>query len=148
VRQGAATLKEMRRLHTLFLPIVFLEAYCAEQIARATTVHSKTFLGVMIFLAFYTGLQGFYFRRKRLLPALEKLHRDPNDARALNQWRGSIVINLCLASAIAVYGIVLRFMGAGRRVSWPFFVSALILMLVWRPQLDLRGEASNTGIAQ
>jgi hypothetical protein len=59
-------------------------------------------------------------------------------------WRFSTLLSLVLAESIALYGFVLRFMGASRRVSWPFFVCALILMVVWRPQLELSAGLSGT----
>jgi hypothetical protein len=148
MEQGAAELRQMRILLAVFLLTVLLLAYAAEEMAGTTAGYSETYLGVMICLAILNGMQAYYFRRNRLFPALDKLRQDPNDSSALKQWRGSITINLCLTEAIALYGFMLRFIGASRRVSWPFLGAALILMLVWRPQLDLRGEASKTGIAQ
>jgi hypothetical protein len=58
------------------------------------------------------------------------------------------LVSLVFAMTICLYGLVLRFLGAARLVSWSFYLAALILMLVWRPQLDLRGEASYSGITQ
>jgi hypothetical protein len=148
MEQGAAELRQMRILLAVFLLTVLLLAYAAEEMAGTITGYSKTYLGVMICLAILNGLQACYFRRKRLIPALDKLRQNPNDSSALKQWRGSITVNLSLTEAIALYGFMLRFMGASRRVSLPFFAGALILMLVLRPQLDLAGEAPTTEIAQ
>ena len=104
--------------------------------------YSKVFLGLMITLTILNWLQAYYFRRKRLSPALEKLHRDPSDSRALEQWRGSITVILCLLESIALYGCILRIFGWSRPVSWPFFGLALITMLAWRPQLEVGAGAS------
>jgi hypothetical protein len=142
--QGADALRQTRILHSVFLLTVLLLAYAAEQMARTITGYSETYLGLIICLAILNGLQADYFRRKRLFPALEKLRRDPNDSSALQQWRRSITVNLALTEEIALYGFMLRFMGASRRVSWPFFVSALILMMLWRPQLELSANVSST----
>jgi hypothetical protein len=140
--QGPAALREMQILHAVFLLAVFLLVYAAEQLRRTTTGYSKVFLGLMISLAILNWLQAYYFRRKRRIPVLGKLHLDPSDTRALKQWRGAIAVILSLAESIAFYGCILRLFGGSRLVSWPFFGLALILMLVWRPQLQLGAVTS------
>lgn len=142
--QGAATLKQMRIIHGVLLLFLFLVAYQAEQLAGTGTGYSKTFPGTLALVAVFDGLIALYFRRKRLSPALEKLRRDSNDTGALKEWRFSTLLSLVLAESIALYGFVLQFMGASRRVSWPFFISALILMMVWRPQFELSANVSST----
>jgi len=52
---------------------------------------------------------------------------------------------LVLAVSVALYGLVLRVLGASRLVAWPFFLLALSLMLAWRPQLDLSGDVPEAG---
>lgn len=142
--QGAATLKQMRITHAVFLLSLLLFAYQAEQLEGAGTGNSTILPGALVLAAVFDGLIALYFRRKRLSPALEKLRRDSNDTGALTEWRFSTLLSLVLAESIALYGFVLRFMGASRRVSWPFFVCALILMVVWRPQLELSAGLSGT----
>jgi hypothetical protein len=148
MEQGAAALRQMRITQRLFLFTVFLIAYQAEQMAGIGTGYSSVFLGVIASVAVFDAFLAFYFRRKRLFPALEKLHLYANDTGALKEWRFSIILSLALTESIALYGFVLRILGASRRVSWPFFLASWILMLVWRPRLDLRGAASNTEVSQ
>jgi hypothetical protein len=130
--------------HAVFLLSLLLFAYQAEQLEGAGTGNSTILPGALVLAAVFDGLIALYFRRKRLSPALEKLRRDSNDTGALTEWRFSTLLSLVLAESIALYGFVLRFMGASRRVSWPFFVCALILMVVWRPQLELSAGLSGT----
>jgi hypothetical protein len=144
VAQGEAALRRMRILHAVFFLSVVLLAQGAEQMAGTATGYSTIFLGMMIYLAIFDGLIAYYFRRKRLHPALDKLRRDPNDAGALKEWRIMTLLSLSLTFSIALYGFVLRFFGAGRPVSWPFFLLALLLMVVWRPQLELGADVSGT----
>jgi hypothetical protein len=148
VEQGVASLRQMRFIHAVFSLTVFWIGYQAERMAGTGTGYSSVFLGAIISGAVFDALLAFYFRRKRLLPALEKLRRYANDTGALKEWRFSTILSLTLTESIALYGLVMRVLGASRRVSWPFFGVALILMLIWRPQLDLGSEASNAGAAQ
>jgi len=134
----------MRILHAVFLLSVLLIFQQAEQLAGARTRYSMVFLAAIVFVAGIDGLLALYFRRKKLLPASEKLRRFANDTNALKEWRLSTLLILTLTESIALYGLVLRVMGASRRVSWPFFVTALILIVAWRPQLDFGSQAPDT----
>jgi hypothetical protein len=135
-------------VYAVYLGCVFLIAHQAEQLAGTGTGYSTTFLGVMVFFGVFDGLIAYSIRRKKLFPALDRLRRDPIDAGALKEWRFSTNLSLVLTMSIALYGLVLRILGGSRLISWPFFVAALLLMLMWRPQLDLAREPSNTKSAQ
>jgi hypothetical protein len=146
VGESAASLKQMRIVHTIFVVAVLLQAYVTEQTVGkgARTGLPANFIGAIVLVASFEVLLAYFFWRKRLLPSAEKLRLDPLDRRALQQWRGSTLLILVLSMSVGLHGIVLRFMGASRQVSWPFFVSALILMVVWRPQLELGADVSGT----
>ena len=142
--QGAASLRQVRIIHAIFLLAVLLEFYNSEMLAGNGSGVSATFLAGIVLVASFDLLLAYFFRLRRLSPALEKLRSDPNDANALKQWRGAHILILVLTMSVALYGLVLRAMGAGRRVAWPFFVLALIMMLLWRPQLDLSADGSES----
>ncbi len=144
---AATNLKQMRIIHMIFVVAVFLYAQTAEQIVGKTNpgtraAPSATLLDGMIFAAGLDGLVAYYFRRTKLERALDKLRRDQNDQDALKQWRAFTLLSLVLSLSIGLYGFALRFLGASRRVSWSFFLVALVLMLVWRPRLELTTEPS------
>ena len=143
--KGAASLRQMRIVYVVFLVAVLLQIYNSEWLAGNGAGYSMTFLAGIIIVAGFDVLIAYYFRRKKLFPALEKLRRDPNDIGALKQWWGATILVLVLAVSVALYGLVLRVLGASRRVAWPFFLLALILMLAWRPQLDLSGDVPEAG---
>ena len=139
---AAANLKQMRLIHSIFVVALFLYALTAEQIigkanVAARNVPSATLLAGMAFLAGLDGLVAYYFRRSKLEPALDKLRLDQNDSGALRQWRLATIVSMVLALSIGLYGFALRFLGADRRVAWAFFAAALVLMLLWRPKLEL-----------
>ena len=139
---AAANLKQMRVIHVTFVVVVFLYALTAEQtIGRANAATrntpSATLFGGITFVAGLDGLVAYYFRRTKLEHALDKLRRNQNDQDALKQWRFATLLSLILALSVGLYGFALRFLGASRRVSWSFFLVALILMLLWRPKIEL-----------
>jgi len=139
--QLASSLRQMRIVHGIFAVAIVLYAYTAEQLTgkNGSGVQSEFLYGI-ITVAGLDGLIAYYFRRTKLLPALEKLRMNANDSEALKQWRFSTILSMCLALSIALYGFVLRFLGASRHVSWSFYVAALVLLLIWRPQLEIANE--------
>jgi hypothetical protein len=145
---GAAALRQMRMVHAVFVTAVLLFVLEAELLARNEMINSPTVPIAIAVVAVLDVNIGYAFRRIKLNPALRKLRVEPNDSDALKQWRSSTMVSLVLALTVGFYGLVLRFLGAVRLVSWPFYLVALILFLVWRPQLDHGGEAANTGGAQ
>jgi len=142
VGQCAVALREMRVIYAVFLFSVVLYTIVAEQfLAKAEGSVSLTFVVAFTVLAVLNGLVAQYFRRKKLVPSLEKLRRNPGDVAALKEWRFSTLLSLVLAEPIALLGVALRALGGGRNVAWPFFAAALILLLIWRPQLEFDAEA-------
>lgn len=142
---AAVNLKQMKIIHVIFVVAVFLYALTAEQILGKVSdvtrnAASATLLVGMALAAGLDGLVAYYFRRSKLEPALDKLRRNQNDQDALKQWRFATILSLVLALSIGLYGFALRFLGASRRVSWSFFLVALILMLLWRPKIELASE--------
>ena len=84
--------------------------------------------------------------RKRFLHlANEELRRDPNDARALSQWRKITMMSMVLAMSIGLYGFTLRTMGDSQLVEWLFFFASVVLLFLWRPRL---GDATSSSEGQ
>ena len=141
---GATALRRMRIVHGIMFLWILVDAWLAERFAQNASEFSIAFLKVIVIACAGDVLVAYYFRRKKVLPALEKLRRDPNDGGALKLWREGTIVVAVLAVSVALFGFVLRFMGAGRRFSWPFFLVGLVLMLIWRPQLDLSDDIQQT----
>ena len=143
----AASLKQMRIIHYIFLVAIVLYAYAGEMVAGknssgVTSVAPSAMIYSFAGLGFVDVLLAYYFRRAKLRPAVEKLRRDSNDSGGLIQWRQHTLVSLILALSISLYGFALRFLGAPPRVAWGFYVAALILLLAWRPNLELPVGAS------
>jgi hypothetical protein len=134
----------MRIVHAVFVAALAMYAYVAELAAgkNGSGVSDAMLYGI-VFAASLDGLIAFYFRRTKLLPALETLRRDPNRSDALKNWRFSTLVSMVLVLSIGLYGFVLRFLGASQRVSWSFYVAALILLLLWRPKLELGADEAS-----
>lgn len=138
---AAASLRQMRIIHLVFIIASILYAYSAEFVVKKgeAGVQAAMIEGIVC-AAGFDVLIAYYFRRTKLYPALEKLHLAPSDPEALKNWRFSTLLTMALVLPIAIYGFVLRFLGAPRNVAVSFYSAALILLVVWRPKLELRPE--------
>lgn len=145
---GAASLRRMRVLQAVFMAIVALYGYAAESLAPRGVELEAPFLKGVAVAAACTVLLAYFIRRKKLSPALEKLRVNPDDSEALKSWRFTILISLILAETVALFGLLIRITGGSRGASWPFFLVALILMVIWGPRLSVDNRGSATKAVQ
>ena len=103
---------------------------------RASLVTSITILAIaMIFAALVV-------RGKMVKPAKQRLQVQIDDADALKRWRMGSLLSFVFVELVALYGFVLRALGATRSQTWPFYLAAILIMLIWTPSLDLRSSGS------
>src|SRR5438270_7105661 len=63
----------------------------------------------------------FLMRKSFVSAPAEILPSSPEDAAAINRWRSGTLISYALAEAIALYGLVLHFLGSSFTQLGPFF---------------------------
>jgi hypothetical protein len=76
----------------------------------------------------------FVVRRTLVLRSAESLASNPDDSLTLNHWKTGYIATYALCEALAVFGIVLRFMGCNFQQSVPFYVGGLVLLLFFGPR--------------
>jgi uncharacterized sodium:solute symporter family permease YidK len=67
-------------------------------------------------------------------PAERALQENPENAVALNRWRAGYIVSFALSEAVALYGVLLCFVGLRFSQVVPFFVAGFILMLFFGPR--------------
>lgn len=141
MKEAAASLRQMRTTHFIFVITVGLYAYASELVygKNGSQIGAPFLYGMTLMAALEFALM-MYFRRTKLEPAAEKLRRDINDAQALKQWRFGNLVSMVLLISIAMYGFALRAVGAAKPVSWCFYLFAFIALLLTRPKLELPAE--------
>lgn len=92
-------------------------------IFHAFTVMSITMVAVI-----------FIVRRSFLAPAEAILAVQPDDARALARWRSYYLLQWGLSEAIALYGLVLHFLGFTLVQVAPFFIGSFLLLAFFPPR--------------
>jgi hypothetical protein len=72
-------------------------------------------------------------RRKLVVPALTLLGTQPDDPSALARWQSGYIATWALSVCIALYGLVLRYLGFDFRQLLPFFIAGCALMVFYTP---------------
>jgi len=135
--QQEIALKVLRSIHAIFVTSILLYAFVAEKVMqRSSSAPSPTFVTSMTILAIAMTLMAAAVRRRIVTPAIERLRVESEDLRALNRWRIGAMISFVLVECVALCGFVLRVLGASRPQTLPFYLVAILLMLVWTSRLD------------
>lgn len=133
------TLRKVRVLHAVFLLTMFLYI-CMLSIVRPVGQGVQfTFVLALGFLALSDLGIALFFRKQKVEASVETLRTHPDDPAALNQWCVGMILSFCFAETIALFGFVLKILGADWKIAGAFFAFAVLLMLLWTPRLDLPG---------
>lgn len=84
-------------------------------------------------------------RRIQILSVETLLESQPKDPKALLRWRQGYIITYCLSLSIALYGVVLHFLGFLLSQVAPFFVAGLVLILFLGPKAIPNDASSQSG---
>lgn len=76
----------------------------------------------------------FVVRRTLVFRAAASLATEPGDLLSLSQWRTGYIATYALCEALALFGLVLRFMGGNLQASGPYYLGGFILLFFFRPQ--------------
>ena len=74
----------------------------------------------------------FVVRRTLVLRAEQTLASQPDDVISLNHWKTGFVATYALCEALALFGLVLRFLGCDFQQSAPFYLGGFVLLFFFR----------------
>ena len=80
----------------------------------------------------------FVVRRTLVLRAAASLATEPDDLISLNHWRTGYIATYALCEALALFGLVQRFLGSGLQQSVPYYLGGFILLFFFRPRQPVR----------
>jgi F0F1-type ATP synthase membrane subunit c/vacuolar-type H+-ATPase subunit K len=128
------SLKTLRAVQWSMLASILLCGYAGE--LAGGSVHAVDPTVSYIFTTLGVALVGVIFvvRRTLVLRAAESLAIHPEDNLSLNQWRTGYFATYALCEALALFGLVLRFLGGGFQQSVPYYVGGFILLFFFRPK--------------
>jgi hypothetical protein len=76
----------------------------------------------------------FVVRRTLVLRPAEDLASRPDDSISLSHWKSGYIATYVLCEALALFGLVLRFLGFTFQQSLPFYVAGFVLLLFFGPR--------------
>jgi hypothetical protein len=76
----------------------------------------------------------FVVRRTLVLRSAETLATHPDDSLTLNHWKSGYIATYALCEALAVFGLVLRFLGNRFEQSLPFYIGGFVLLFFFGPR--------------
>jgi len=77
---------------------------------------------------------GQTIRSRKIPPAFDTLRAKPDDLASLTQWRTGAMISACLAESVALFGVVVYFLGGRVIQVAPFLVGGLAALIFWWPK--------------
>jgi hypothetical protein len=136
-------LRTLRTTHTLFLLSILFYAFLGERLMQRPAAYrgSRMLIVTMAMLAVALAGAAAILRGRTVTPSADTLRRDPQDLPALKRWQMGSLTSLAICESVALCGLALRARGAALNVVLPFYLAGFVLMLAWRPRLDL----SSTG---
>jgi len=76
----------------------------------------------------------FVVRRTLVLRSAENLVVHPDDSATLNHWKSGYITTYALCEALALFGLILRFMGCSFQQSLPFYIGGFVLLFFFGPR--------------
>ena len=73
-------------------------------------------------------------RRTLILQSEATLRTGATDVGTLNRWRSGYIVTYALSESLALFGLILRFMGFNLVQVAPFYLAGFILMLFFGPR--------------
>ena len=75
----------------------------------------------------------FVVRRTLVFRAAASLASQPEDTLSLNQWRTGYIATYALCEALALFGLILRFVGGNLQQAVPYYLGGFVLLFFFRP---------------
>jgi len=86
------------------------------------------------FVAAASLAAGQTIRSRKISPAFDTLREKPDDLFSLGQLRTGAVISACAAESVAVFGVVVYFLGGPAWQVAPFLGVGALALLFWWPK--------------
>jgi hypothetical protein len=81
----------------------------------------------------------FVVRRTLVLRSAESLAIHPDDLATLHHWRSGYLVTYALCEALALFGLIQRFMGFNLEQSLPYYVGGAVLLFFFGPKEPVAG---------
>jgi hypothetical protein len=76
----------------------------------------------------------FVVRRTLVIRSASSLASQPEDLLSLNHWKTGYLATYALCEALALFGLVQRFLGGNLQQSVPYYLGGVVLLAFFRPR--------------
>ncbi len=128
------TVRTLRTVQCALLGSIILYAVLSAVLgSRARTVDPSL---SYVFTTAAVAIVGVIFvvRRTLVQRSAESLAARPDDSLTLGHWKSGYITTYALCEALALFGLILRFMGCHFQQSLPYYVGGFVLMAFFRPK--------------
>src|SRR5207245_1070239 len=110
------------------------EGFCTSVAIPSTATPNLIILRAVSVLAVMLILTTIVVRRLFVLRSEAALAAQPSDSKALARWRVGYLLTYILSEGIALYGVVLHFLGFALAQVTPFFLTGFVLLVFFCPR--------------
>lgn len=115
-------------VYLVLLPLI-LEKFVP---VTATTIDQPFFLGICIVSVLEIGV--VLAVRNRYPLAREEIALQEGESSRVGKWLRIQIVSYAIAISVALYGVILRVLGASLIKTVPFYAVAIVLLLGWWPR--------------
>jgi F0F1-type ATP synthase membrane subunit c/vacuolar-type H+-ATPase subunit K len=91
----------------------------------------------MVFLAVWVVVGVFFLQQKFVKASESVLTTNPDDVAAQKRWRAGYLLIYAFSDAIALYGVVLHFVGFTMTQVAPFLIAGFLLIVFYSPRIPV-----------
>jgi hypothetical protein len=127
-------LRTVRLIQIAMLVSIGIYAVVGEIAGARLTTDAKTLYAISFASISLVGAI-LVVRKTLVLQSEEELKAKPGDPVVLARWKTGYIVSYALCEALALFGLLLRFMGFSLAQVWPYYAGALVLLLLFWPRL-------------
>ncbi len=128
-----SSLKVLQMVRLAMLMSIVCYVFIAKLLPSSATPNPIIFYAITLMSVILVAVM-FIMRRTLVLPSEAALATQPGDGKALARWRIGYLLTYCLSEAVALYGLVLHFLGFTLSQVAPFYLAGFILILFFGPR--------------
>ena len=125
--------KTLQIIQATFLVSIVIYAWLVKTIPSMVPANLQIFR-IITLVAVLDVIVIFVLRRNLVIRAEQTLALQPEDTAGLQRWRTGYIATWALSEAVALFGVVLHFIGFTLTQVAPFLIAGFVLILFFGPR--------------
>jgi len=136
--RAEAAMKELYKKPEIVFNILLVAAFVDMWVPEQIHVHERPVTSALVIaiaaLAASALISMVVLRRRMLSGSEDILRTKPDDRVAGKKWFLGHLVTMVCCLAVVLYGVILRFLGAGKAVAFSFYGVGIAAMIVFKPR--------------